>query len=318
MTALARPANRSAMALAAPEVPGEHPERAIQALVRDVWENGVERRDRTGVGTRARFGAMLRFDLSDGTVPLMTLKRVHWRVAVKELLWFLSGETSIRPLVEAGVHIWTDWPLARFRRETGEAIDRDAFEARILADPEFAARWGDLGPVYGRQWRRWRGADGREHDQLAALVAGLRQDPSSRRHIFTGWNVAELAEMALPPCHMTYQYFVADGRLSCLLYQRSCDLGLGFPFNIFEAALLLRMLADQCDLAPGELVWTGADVHLYLNHGPLVEALVARTPRPWPKLHLRRRPADLFSYAPEDVAIEGYDPHPHVPAPVAV
>ncbi len=295
-----------------------HPEVAIQDLVRRVWTEGRERHDRTGTGTRALFGAMLRFDLADGTVPLMTTKRVFWKSAVRELRGFLSGETSIVPLVAAGVHIWTDWPLDRYRRETGEAISRDAFEARLLADPRFAARWGDLGPVYGKQWRRWLGPDGREHDQLASLVAGLRTNPESRRHIVTGWNVAELPTMALPPCHMTYQYFVADGRLSGILYQRSCDLGLGFPFNIFEAALLLRMLAQQCDLAAHELVWMGADVHLYLNHGHLVDALLARTPRPWPRLHLARRPADLFSYAVEDVVVEGYDPHPSVPAPVAV
>lgn len=298
--------------------PPRHPEAAIQDLLRRVWQEGTERGDRTGTGTRALFGAMLRFDLSDGTVPLMTLKRVFWKSAVRELLWFLSGETNIRPLVAEGVHIWTDWPLDHYRRTSGEAISRDAFEARILADPAFAAQWGDLGPVYGKQWRRWRGPDGREHDQLAALVEGLKANPASRRHIFTGWNVAELAEMALPPCHMTYQYFVDGTRLSGILYQRSCDLGLGFPFNIFEAALLLRMLAQQCDLEAHELVWMGADVHLYLNHAHLVDALLARVPRPWPRLRFARRPPDLFSYRPEDVVIEGYDPHPHVAAPVAV
>jgi len=295
-----------------------HPESTILDLLRTVWTRGVTRGDRTGTGTRALFGAQLRFDLSDGTVPLMTTKRVFWKSAVRELLWFLSGETSIRPLVAEGVHIWTDWPLARFRRETGDDIDRASFEARILDDPAFAARWGDLGPVYGKQWRRWQGPDGREHDQIAALVEGLRTNPASRRHIFTGWNVAELDQMALPPCHMTYQYFVAEGRLSGILYQRSCDLGLGFPFNIFEAALLLRMLAQQCDLWPGELVWMGADVHLYLNHAHLVETLIAREPRPWPRLSLARRPADMLGYRVEDVVIEGYDPHPAIAAPVAV
>lgn len=295
-----------------------HPEAAVLDLMREVWTKGIMRGDRTGTGTRAIFGAMLRFDLSDGTVPLLTTKRVFWKSAVRELLWFLSGETNIRPLVAEAVHIWTDWPLDRFRRATGEAISREAFEARILADPEFAARWGDLGPVYGKQWRRWLGPDGREHDQIALLMEGLKRNPASRRHIFTGWNVAELDGMALPPCHMTYQYFVGDGRLSGILYQRSCDLGLGFPFNVFEASLLLRMLAQQCDLEPGELVWMGADVHLYLNHAHLVETMLGRPPRPWPRLFLDRRPKDLFSYEFGDVRIEGYDPHPHVPAPVAV
>lgn len=185
-----------------------HPEAAVLDLMHRVWTQGSERRDRTGVGTRALFGAMLRFDLSDGTIPLLTTKRVFWKSALKELIWFLSGDTNIRPLVEQGVHIWTDWPLDRYIRETGERLDRDTFEARILADADFAARWGDLGPVYGKQWRRWLGPDGATHDQIAALVQGLRDNPASRRHIFTGWNVAELADMALPPCHMTYQYFV--------------------------------------------------------------------------------------------------------------
>lgn len=300
-----------------------HPESAVLDLMRQVWETGSERQDRTGVGTRALFGATLRFDLSDGRVPLLTTKRVYWKSAVKELLWFLSGDTSIRPLVAQGVHIWTDWPLDHYRRETGEAISRDDFEARILADADFAARWGDLGPVYGKQWRRWQGPDGREHDQIAALVAGLKANPASRRHIFTGWNVAELADMALPPCHMTYQYFVepaANGpdRLHGLLYQRSCDMGLGFPFNIFEAAVLIRMLADQCGYAPGGLVWMGADVHLYLNHAHLVETLLSRTPRAFPTLRLVRRPDDIFSYELQDFVIEGYDPHPAIAAPVAV
>lgn len=303
-------------------MPNSHPEIAVLELMRQVWQQGSERRDRTGVGTRALFGATLRFDLSDGTVPLLTTKRVYWKSAVKELLWFLAGETNIRPLVQQGVHIWTDWPLDRFRRETGEALDRDGFEARLVADAEFAARWGELGPVYGKQWRRWLGPDGRTHDQLAALVSGLKSNPASRRHIFTGWNVAELDQMALPPCHMTYQYFVepldgGGGRLSGILYQRSCDLGLGFPFNIFEAALLLRMLAQQCGLEAGEIVWMGADVHLYLNHAHLVEEQLSRTPRPFPQLRLNKA-ADLFSYRLEDVALEGYAPHPPIAAPVAV
>ncbi len=298
------------------------PETEVLDLMRKVWETGSERRDRTGVGTRALFGATLRFDLSDGTVPLLTTKRVWWKSATKELVWFLSGNTSIRPLVEQGVHIWTDWPLDKYVRETGDQLTRDAFEAQIIADDEFAARWGELGPVYGKQWRRWLGPDGREHDQITALLDGLRNNPASRRHIFTGWNVAELSDMALPPCHMTYQYFVepranARPRLSGILYQRSCDLGLGFPFNIFEASLLLRMLAQQCDMEPGEIVWMGADVHLYLNHAHLVETQLSREPRPFPKLELRQAP-DLFAYRLEDVTVTGYDPHPAIAAPVAV
>jgi thymidylate synthase len=297
-------------------------------LMRRVWTSGAVRGDRTGTGTRALFGEVMRFDLADGTVPLLTTKRIFWKSAVRELIWFLAGDRNIRPLVEQGVHIWTDWPQARFNQASGEKLSRDDFEARILADPAFAAEWGDLGPVYGAQWRHWPkfteqpdGSFAREPggiDQIAALVDGLKNNPASRRHIFTGWNVAELDAMALPPCHMTYQYFVADGRLSGILYQRSCDLGLGFPFNIFEAALLIRMLAQQVELEPGTLTWMGADCHLYLNHEHLVTEQLARAPRPFPTLTLKRRPADMFSYAFEDFELTGYDPHPHIAAPVAV
>ncbi len=305
-----------------------HPEEQYLDLVRRVWETGVVRGDRTGTGTRALFGQTLRFDLSDGTVPLLTTKRVFWKSAVRELIWFLSGDRNIRTLVAQGVHIWTDWPLDAYRKATKTTLSRDEFEQKIIENADFAGEWGDLGPVYGVQWRHWpkfdavgdglyrRDPDG--IDQIAALVHGLKTNPASRRHIFTGWNVAELDGMALPPCHMTYQYFVANGRLSGILYQRSCDLGLGFSFNIFEASLLLRMLAQQCDLEPGEIVWMGADCHVYANHEHLVEQQLAREPRPFPKLDLVRRPDDIFGYALEDVVVTGYDPHPHIAAPVAV
>lgn len=305
-----------------------HGEAQYLDLMRRAWQQGMVRGDRTGTGTRALFGETMRFDLSEGSVPILTTKRIFWKSAVRELLWFLSGDRNIRVLVEQGVHIWTDWPLARFNATQANPLDRDSFEARILADAEFAAEWGDLGPVYGAQWRHWPkyvpASDGLFRrdaagiDQIAALVDGLRHNPASRRHIFTGWNVAELDGMALPPCHMTYQYFVADGRLSGILYQRSCDLGLGFPFNIFEAALLLRMLAQQCDLTPGEIVWMGADCHLYANHEHLVTEQLARAPRAFPQLDLLRRPDDIFGYRFDDFAVTGYDPHPHIAAPVAV
>ena len=315
------------MSSAAPLVrnaPDPHPEQQYLDLIRDVWSRGSERRDRTGVGTRALFGATMRFDLSDGTVPLLTTKRVFWKSAVKELIWFLSGNTNIRPLVEQGVHIWTDWPLDKYRRSTGEQLTRDEFEARILADESFATEWGDLGRVYGAQWVDWRTADGRSINQIEALVTSLRDNPASRRHIFTGWNVAELDTMALPPCHMTYQYFVEpaqDGgrpRLSGILYQRSCDLGLGFGFNIFEHALLIRMLADQCGYDPGEAIWMGADVHVYQNHEHLLREQLTREPRALPKLEITGRPDSIFGYRFEDFEITGYDPHPHIAAPVAV
>ena len=297
-------------------------------LMQRVWTRGTERGDRTGTGTRALFGEIMRFDLSDGTVPILTTKRVFWKAAVRELIWFLSGDRNIAPLVAQGVHIWTDWPLARFQAASGSDISRADFEARIIAEPDFAAEWGDLGPVYGAQWRHWprydAAADGsfarnpEGYDQIAALVHGLKHNPSSRRHIFTGWNVAELDQMALPPCHMTYQYFVNNGSLSGILYQRSCDIGLGFAFNIFEASLLLRMLAAQCDLLPGEIIWMGADCHLYLNHEHLVTEQLSRAPRAFPRLDLLRRPNDIFDYRFEDVVVTGYDPHPAIAAPVAV
>jgi thymidylate synthase len=308
-----------------------HYEQPYLDLMQHVWTRGHERVDRTGVGTRSILGATLRFDLSGEAVPLLTTKRVFWKAAAREMLWFLSGETNIRPLVAQGVSIWTDWPLDAYRRETGEAISMADFEARIVADADFAARWGDLGPVYGRQWVNWPHYEpapdageglyrqaARGHNQIAALVDGLRTNPGSRRLLFTGWNVDEIARMALPPCHMTYQFHVADGRLNGLLFQRSCDLGLGFPFNIFGLALLTRMLALQADLLPGEIVWQGGDVHLYLNHAELVETQLTRTPAGAPKLRILRRPASIFDHRIEDFAVEDYDPQAHIPAPVAV
>lgn len=297
-------------------------------LMRQVWTRGHKRSDRTGVGTRSVFGANMRFDLSGDAIPLLTTKRVYWKAAAREMLWFLTGETNIRPLVAQGVHIWTDWPLDAYRKATGEAIDRDAFEARIIADADFAERWGDLGPVYGKQWVDWpvyepvgeglfrQRAQG--INQIAELVESLRHNPGSRRHIFEGWNVAELDRMALPPCHKTYQFFVADGKLTGLLYQRSCDLALGVPFNIFSAALITRMLAQQCDLEPGELIWNGGDVHLYLNHQDLVETQLARSPSGAPKLTINRRPDSIFDYRIEDFEVRDYAPQAHIAAPVAV
>lgn len=268
---------------------GAHPEDGYLDLLRLLLSGGVERGDRTGTGTRSIFGHTLRFDLAQG-FPLLTTKRVFFRGAVHEMLWFLSGSTNTQYLVENGVHIWDEW-----------------------ADEN-----GELGPVYGKQWRRWQAADGREIDQIAALVEGLKSNPNGRRHIFTGWNVGELQDMALPPCHMTYQYYVADGRLSGVLYQRSADVFLGVPFNICEAALLIHMLAQQCGLEVGELVWFGADVHLYMNHLAQAEQQLQRTPRPLPTLSLRRRPDSIFDYRFEDFDLQGYEPHPSIAAPVAV
>ena len=296
-------------------------------LMRRIWSEGDERLDRTGIGTRSLFGTTLRCDLSDGRMPLLTTKRVFWKAAAREMLWFLTGSTSIRPLLEQGVTIWSDWPLAKYRRETGEEIAQEEFERRVVEDAAFAERWGDLGPIYGKQWVDWPtfepAGDGRFKrgegiNQVAQVVESLRTNPGSRRHIIEGWNVAELDQMALPPCHKTYQFHVAGGRLGCALYQRSCDVALGLPFNLFAAALLTRMLAQQTGYEPGELVWMGGDTHLYLNHSPLIEAQLAREPAGEPRLRITRRPPAIFEYRLEDFEVTGYAPQGALKAPVAV
>ena len=296
-----------------------HPERQYLELLRTLLAQGDRRLDRTGVGTRALFGETLRFDLAAG-FPLLTTKRIYWKTAFKEMLWMLSGGQNIRELLEQNVRIWTDWPLKRFRDSTGQMISQEAFETRILEDSDFAARWGDLGPVYGAQWRRWRTAEGLEIDQVAELVHGLKTDPGSRRLLFEGWNVGELAQMALPPCHKTYQFFVSaeTGRLSGALMQRSADVYLGLGWNLANLALLTHLLAVECDYQPGEIVWFGGDVHLYLNHEPQARLQLERCPRPLPEFQLLRKAKDLFSYRIEDFEMIGYDPHPHISAEVAV
>ena len=296
-------------------------------LMRRIWEAGDERIDRTGVGTRSVFGAQIRFDLGGGAMPLITTKRVYWKTATREFLWFLTGDTNIRALCQQGVQIWTDWPLERFRQDSGEDISREDFSARIVQDADFARKWGDLGPVYGKQWVDWPTYQqvgeglfkaGKGINQVAQVVLSLRTNPGSRRHIVEGWNVAQLDQMALPPCHKTYQFHVGNGRLNCLLYQRSCDVALGLPFNLWSAALFTRMLAQQCDLEPGELVWMGGDTHLYLNHGELVEAQLARAPAGRPTLTFGRRPASMFDYTFEDFVVADYAPQAPLSAPIAV
>ena len=307
--------------------PGRHWEWQYLDLMRRIWERGDERVDRTGIGTRSVFGPQLRFDLSDGRVPLLTTKRVFWKAAAREMLWFLTGETNIRPLLQQGVTIWSDWPLAKYREASGSDISQDDFEARIVEDDAFALRWGDLGPVYGKQWVDWPTFEpagegiyraGPGINQVARLIEGLRRNPGGRRHIVEGWNVAELDRMALPPCHKTYQFHVAGDRLSCQLYQRSCDVALGLPFNLFGAALLTRMVAAQAGYEPGELIWTGGDTHLYLNHAELVEAQLQREPAGAPRLELLRTPATIFAYVFEDFAVADYAPQGAIRAPVAV
>jgi thymidylate synthase len=273
-------------------------------LLRDVIENGVDKADRTGVGTRSVFGRQLRFDLAAG-FPLVTTKKVHIKSVIFELLWFLSGSTDNHWLNARGVTIWDDW----------------------------AAPDGALGPIYGKQWRSWPAPDGRHIDQLADIVRQIRRDPDSRRLVVSAWNPADLplsglspaenaarGRMALAPCHCLFQFYVANGRLSCQLYQRSADLFLGVPFNIASYALLTHMVAQQCDLAPGEFVHTFGDLHLYRNHltPDIVYAQLARAPRALPRLELTRRPPTLFDYGFDDFAIIGYEPHPAIRAPIAV
>lgn len=297
------------------------------ALMRRIWTEGDERRDRTGVGTRSIFGAEIRFDLTGGAMPLLSTKRVYWKTATKELLWFLTGNTNIRPLVLQNVKIWNEWPHARYVRETGDAIPLDDFVARIAADEDFALQWGDLGPVYGKQWVDWPTYEpvgeglfrrGKGINQVAQVVESLKHNPGSRRHIIEGWNVAELDAMALPPCHKSYQFHVAGNRLNGLLYQRSCDLALGLPFNLWGAALLTRMLAQQCGYEPGELVWMGGDVHLYLNHAELVEEQLSREPSGAARLDILRQPDTIFDYRMGDFEVLGYEPQGALTAPVAV
>jgi len=287
--------------------------------LRDILDNGRPSDDRTGTGTIRVFGRRLRFDLQEG-FPLLTTKRVWMRGVTEELLWFLRGETNIQPLVQAGVSIWTDWPLARYRKETGDDLSQEAFEARIAEDDAFAETWGDLGPVYGKQWRDFAGPD-RRVDQIARLIEGLRTRPHSRRHVVSAWHPAQLEDAALPPCHYAFQCFVdgtpGDGRLSLMWQQRSVDSFLGLPFNIASYALLTHMLAQQADLTPHELIFSGGDCHIYRNHRDQVEEQLSRDPYERPTLHLRERDA-IDAYTTDDVTIEDYQHHPALEAPIAV
>ncbi|NMG44359.1 thymidylate synthase [Aromatoleum toluvorans] len=258
-------------------------------LMRHVLEHGHRKSDRTGTGTLSVFGWQMRFNLDDG-FPLLTTKKLHTRSIIHELLWFLQGDTNIRYLKENGVSIWDEWADAN----------------------------GDLGPVYGKQWRRWETADGRTVDQIAGLIDGLKRNPDSRRHIVSAWNPGEVEGMALPPCHALFQFYVADGRLSCQLYQRSADIFLGVPFNIASYALFTMMVAQVCELQPGDFVWTGGDCHLYLNHVEQARLQLSRDPRPLPRMILKPDVKDILAFRFEDFTLEGYDPHPHIKADVAV
>lgn len=258
-------------------------------LMKDILDNGTLKTDRTGTGTISVFGRQMRFDLSKG-FPLVTTKKLHLRSIIYELLWFLNGDTNIKYLKDNGVSIWDEWADAN----------------------------GELGPVYGHQWRSWPAPDGRHIDQITQVLNQIKQKPDSRRHIVSAWNPAEVDKMALPPCHALFQFYVADGKLSCQLYQRSADFFLGVPFNIASYALLTFMFAQQCDLLPGEFVWTGGDVHLYSNHIDQAKLQLSREPYAWPSLNIKRKPDSIFSYTFEDFEILNYQSHPSIKAPIAV
>ncbi len=283
--------------------------------LQDILDHGTEHADRTGTGTIRVFGRQLRFDLTEG-FPLLTTKRVWMRGVTEELLWFLRGETNIQSLVQAGVSIWTDWPLKRYREETGTEIDQETFEERIAGDDDFAQRWGDLGPVYGKQWRNFEGPD-RRVDQIERLIEGLRERPHSRRHVVSAWHPAQIEDAALPPCHYAFQCFVENGELSLMWQQRSTDSFLGLPFNLASYALLTHILAQQANLTPHELIFSGGDCHIYQNHVEQVEEQLTRTPYERPTLHLRKREA-IDDYTTDDVTIENYEHHPALSAPIAV
>jgi len=263
--------------------------RQYENFMRHVYENGVTKTDRTGTGTKSVFGYQMRFNLQEG-FPLITTKKLHTKSIFIELLWFLRGGSNVRWLQERGVSIWNEW-----------------------ADEN-----GDLGPVYGVQWRSWPTPDGGHIDQIAQVLEQIKQNPDSRRLIVSAWNVSDIPNMALPPCHAFFQFYVADGKLSCQLYQRSADIFLGVPFNIASYALLTHLVAQQCDLDVGEFIWTGGDCHLYSNHMEQVVEQLSREPYPYPRLNILRKPASLFEYEYEDFEIVDYQAHPHIKAPVAV
>lgn len=263
--------------------------RQYEDFMRHVYQHGVHKTDRTGTGTRSVFGHQMRFNLAEG-FPLVTTKKLHTKSIFIELLWFLRGDSNVAWLQERGVSIWNEWARAD----------------------------GDLGPVYGVQWRNWPTPGGGHIDQITQVVDQIKKNPDSRRLIVSAWNVADIPQMALPPCHAFFQFYVADGKLSCQLYQRSADIFLGVPFNIASYALLTHMVAQQCDLEVGDFIWTGGDCHLYTNHFDQVELQLSRDPYPYPKLVIKRKPASLFEYEYEDFEIQDYQFHPHIKAPVAV
>lgn len=287
-------------------------------LMQHVLDHGVRKDDRTGTGTISVFGYQMRFDLSEG-FPLITTKKLHIKSILHELLWFIQGDTNIRYLDQNGVRIWDDWPFAKFQKSddyNGETIKE--FAQRVADDEAFAAKWGDLGPVYGYQWRNWPSPSGEAVDQLLDVIEQIKKNPDSRRHIVSAWNPGMIENMALPPCHAFFQFYVADGKLSCQLYQRSADIFLGVPFNIASYAMLTHMIAQVCNLEVGDFVHTLGDAHIYINHIDQVNEQLSRDFRTLPKLAVNPEVNNILDFKFDDFAIEGYDPHPHIKAQVAV
>ncbi|MDP2838081.1 MAG: thymidylate synthase [Candidatus Moranbacteria bacterium] len=299
-------------------------------LLSHIEEHGVDKMDRTGTGTRSVFGYQMRFDLSQG-FPLLTTKKMALRSIIHELLWFLRGDSNLKYLAENNVHIWDEWPYKAYLQRTGQIVPASgseewkvgiaAFIEKIKTDDVFAKEYGELGPIYGYQWRSWPAPDGRHIDQITQVIEQIKKSPDSRRLIVSAWNVADIEKMAkagLPPCHCLFQFYVANGKLSCQLYQRSCDTFLGVPFNIASYALLTMMVAQVCDLEVGEFVWTGGDVHIYSNHHEQVKLQLSREPLPLSTMKINKAVKSIFDFTFEDFTLESYQSHEAIKAPIAV
>ncbi len=311
---------------------GKHVDESYLDLLEHLLQNGNVKTDRTGTGTKSVLGYQMRFNLQDG-FPLLTTKKVPFKAIVHELLWFLRGDTNLKYLADNNVHIWDEWPYKAYLTRNNIPVPKSdseewskglaEFIEKIKTDEAFAKEYGNLGPIYGYQWRSWPAEGGRHIDQLAEVIEQIKKTPDSRRMIVSAWNVGDIAEMAkagLPPCHCLFQFYVADGKLSCQLYQRSCDTFLGVPFNIASYALLVHIIAQVCGLAVGEFVWTGGDVHLYLNHLEQAKTQLARRNeiRPLPTLKMNPEKKNVEDFTIEDFELIGYDPHPAIKAPIAV
>lgn len=317
----------------------KHPEYAYLDLMQYLLDHGIQKGDRTGTGTLSTFGYQMRFNLQEG-FPLLTTKRVPMKLIASELLWFLKGDTKLRYLLENNNHIWDEWGFKKWvespdydgvdmtdfgrRSLVDEAFNEEyqrelkRYQELVLTDDAFSDTYGDLGNVYGKQWRFWEGADGEVYDQIQYIIDEIKRNPDSRRLLCNAWNISELHTQALPPCHYSFQFYVVDGKLSCLFNMRSNDVFLGLPFNIASYALLTHLIAHECGLEVGELVYSGADVHLYSNHVEQAQEQLKREPRPFPTIRLNEEKTSIFDFELEDIELIGYDPHPGIKAPVAV